>query len=248
MMSAQASVQTSVIHCCTCACVHTHTCRIPARWSQFPSSVFNVRWLPCSSDLQCLPGSPLSCPSFHIWMPTTHFLLFILTHIIGCHLPVLASSLVGHILLMTPTGLSILTIVKCNNYGNCKMPHFFTAASVQSTKLLFQVVCVYKLATSMLSVVLIPQEKPSQFCVVPRTLALKEVSRVCQKHNCLVILFIAAIATTCFGRAWPSSGHNVDVVHKWEKHDCMSGWFAAVVWVGEVRCWWGSSKSLANLQ
>jgi hypothetical protein len=60
------------------------------------------------------------------------------------------------------------------------------------------------------------------------------------KHNCLVILFIAAIATTCFGRAWPSSGHIVDVVHKWEKHDCMSGWFSAAVWV-EVRCGWGSS-------
>jgi hypothetical protein len=40
---------------------------------------------------------------------------------------------------------------------------------------------------------------------------LKEGSRVRQKHNCLVILFIAAIATTCFGRAWPSSGHKVDV-------------------------------------
>jgi hypothetical protein len=40
---------------------------------------------------------------------------------------------------------------------------------------------------------------------------LKEGSRVRQKHICLVILFIAAIATTCFGRAWPSSGHNVDV-------------------------------------
>jgi hypothetical protein len=39
---------------------------------------------------------------------------------------------------------------------------------------------------------------------------LKERSRVCQKHNCLVILFIAAIVTTCFGCAWPSSGHNVD--------------------------------------
>jgi hypothetical protein len=40
---------------------------------------------------------------------------------------------------------------------------------------------------------------------------LKEGSRVRQKHNSLVILFIAAKATTCFGRAWPSSGHNVDV-------------------------------------
>jgi hypothetical protein len=28
---------------------------------------------------------------------------------------------------------------------------------------------------------------------------LKEGSRVRQKHNCFVILFIAAIATTCFG-------------------------------------------------
>jgi hypothetical protein len=45
-------------------------------------------------------------------------------------------------------------------------------------------------------------------------MGLKEGSRVRQKHNCLVILFIAAIATTCFGRVWPSSGHNVDVVHK----------------------------------
>jgi hypothetical protein len=40
---------------------------------------------------------------------------------------------------------------------------------------------------------------------------LKEGSRVRQKHNSLVILFIAAIATTCFDRAWSSSGHNVDV-------------------------------------
>jgi hypothetical protein len=39
----------------------------------------------------------------------------------------------------------------------------------------------------------------------------KVKSTVRQKHNCLVILFVAAIATTCFGRAWPSSGHNVDV-------------------------------------
>jgi hypothetical protein len=45
-------------------------------------------------------------------------------------------------------------------------------------------------------------------------LILKEGSRVRQKHNCLGIVFITAIVTTCFGRAWPSSGHNVDVVHK----------------------------------
>jgi hypothetical protein len=69
--------------------------------------------------------------------------------------------------------------------------------------------------------------------------SVKKGSRVRQKHNCLVVLFIAAIATTCFGCAWPSSGHNVDA-YKWEKHDCMSGWFAAAVWVGEVRCGWGS--------
>jgi hypothetical protein len=43
---------------------------------------------------------------------------------------------------------------------------------------------------------------------------LKEGSRVRQKHNCLGIVFIAAIVTTCFGRALPSSGHNVDVLHK----------------------------------
>jgi hypothetical protein len=43
---------------------------------------------------------------------------------------------------------------------------------------------------------------------------LKEESTARQKHNCLGIVFIAAIATTCFGRAWPSSCHNVDVVHK----------------------------------
>jgi hypothetical protein len=29
---------------------------------------------------------------------------------------------------------------------------------------------------------------------------LKEGSRVCQKHNCFGIVFIAAIVTTCFGR------------------------------------------------
>jgi hypothetical protein len=39
-------------------------------------------------------------------------------------------------------------------------------------------------------------------------------SSVRQKHNCLGVVFIAAMVTTCFGRAWPSSGHNVDVVHK----------------------------------
>jgi hypothetical protein len=43
---------------------------------------------------------------------------------------------------------------------------------------------------------------------------LKEGSRVRQKHSCLGIVLIAAIVTTCFGHAWPSSGHNVDVVHK----------------------------------
>jgi len=42
---------------------------------------------------------------------------------------------------------------------NCIMPHFFTAASVQSTKRLFQVMCIYKLAASMLSVVLLQQGK-----------------------------------------------------------------------------------------
>jgi hypothetical protein len=46
---------------------------------------------------------------------------------------------------------------------------------------------------------------------IPVLNVLKEGSRVRQKHNCLGILFIAAIATTSFGRAWPSSGHNVDV-------------------------------------
>jgi hypothetical protein len=43
---------------------------------------------------------------------------------------------------------------------------------------------------------------------------LKGGSGVRQKHNCLGFVFLAAIVTTCFGRAWPSSGHNVDVVHK----------------------------------
>jgi hypothetical protein len=43
---------------------------------------------------------------------------------------------------------------------------------------------------------------------------LKEGSRVRQKHNCLGIAFIAALVTTCFGRAWPSSVYNVDVLHK----------------------------------
>jgi hypothetical protein len=45
-------------------------------------------------------------------------------------------------------------------------------------------------------------------------LNLKEGSGVRQKHNCLGIVLIAAMVTTCFGRAWPSSGHNVDVLHK----------------------------------
>jgi hypothetical protein len=42
---------------------------------------------------------------------------------------------------------------------------------------------------------------------------LKEGSGVRQKHNCLGLVFIAAIVTTCFGRAWPSSGHNGGVIH-----------------------------------
>jgi hypothetical protein len=46
---------------------------------------------------------------------------------------------------------------------------------------------------------------------------LKEGSGVRRKHNCLGFVFIAAIVTTCFGRAWPSSGHNVEVMHKREK-------------------------------
>ena len=30
------------------------------------------------------------------------------------------------------------------------------------------------------------------------------------KHNCLSIVFIGFTMTTCFGRAWPSSGHKLD--------------------------------------
>jgi hypothetical protein len=64
---------------------------------------------------------------------------------------------------------------------------------------------------------------------------LKEGSGVCQKHSCLGILFIAAIVTTCFGRAcWCRAQMR-------KKHNCMSGSFATAVWVGEVRCGWGSS-------
>jgi hypothetical protein len=36
------------------------------------------------------------------------------------------------------------------------------------------------------------------------TKAGKEVQ---SKHNCLGIVFIGLTVTTCFGRAWPSSGH-----------------------------------------
>jgi hypothetical protein len=39
---------------------------------------------------------------------------------------------------------------------------------------------------------------------------LKEGIRVRQKHNCLGIVFIAAIVTTCFGRAWPSSSSTLE--------------------------------------
>jgi hypothetical protein len=70
---------------------------------------------------------------------------------------------------------------------------------------------------------------------------LKEGSRVRQKHNCLGIVFIVAMVTTCFGHAWPSSGHKLMLYTNEKKHNCMSGWFAAAVWVGEVRCGWGSS-------
>jgi hypothetical protein len=38
---------------------------------------------------------------------------------------------------------------------------------------------------------------------------LKAGSRVRQKHNCLGFVFIAAVVSTCFGRAWPSSGHKL---------------------------------------
>jgi hypothetical protein len=41
---------------------------------------------------------------------------------------------------------------------------------------------------------------------------LKDGSGVRQKHNCLGFVFIAAILTTCFGLAWASSVHNVDVI------------------------------------
>jgi hypothetical protein len=50
--------------------------------------------------------------------------------------------------------------------------------------------------------------------LLQRWSVLKERSRVRQKHNCHGIVFIAAMVTTCFGPAWPSSGHNVDVLHK----------------------------------
>jgi hypothetical protein len=43
---------------------------------------------------------------------------------------------------------------------------------------------------------------------------LKEGSGVRQKHNCVGFVFIAAIVTTCFDRAWSFSGHNVDVMYK----------------------------------
>jgi hypothetical protein len=51
-------------------------------------------------------------------------------------------------------------------------------------------------------------------CGVKNWKILKEGSGFRQKHNCLGFAFIAAIVTTCFGRAWPFSGHNVDVMHK----------------------------------
>jgi hypothetical protein len=46
-----------------------------------------------------------------------------------------------------------------------------------------------------------------------RTDTLKDGSGIRQKHNCLGLVVIAAIVTKCFGRAWPSSGHNVGVIH-----------------------------------
>jgi hypothetical protein len=45
----------------------------------------------------------------------------------------------------------------------------------------------------------------------------KEGSRVRQKHNCLGFVFIRAIVTTCFGRAWSSSGHKLTLYTNEEK-------------------------------
>jgi hypothetical protein len=57
-------------------------------------------------------------------------------------------------------------------------------------------------------------------CRADNLIALKEGSGVRKKHNCLGFAFIAAIVTTCFGLARPSSGHNV--IHKGEKkHNCL---------------------------
>jgi hypothetical protein len=53
-------------------------------------------------------------------------------------------------------------------------------------------------------------------CVINLAARSKVGSRVCQKHNCLGFVLIAAIVTTCFGRAWPSSGHKL-TLYKYEK-------------------------------
>jgi hypothetical protein len=59
------------------------------------------------------------------------------------------------------------------------------------------------------------------------------------------------MVTTCFGRAWPSSGHNVDVLHKWENHNCMSGWFAAAIWVAanqpDIQLWFSHLCTTSTL-
>jgi hypothetical protein len=67
----------------------------------------------------------------------------------------------------------------------------------------------------------------SLICSVIRALIIrikfsKVGSRVCQKHNCLGFVFVAAIVTTCFGRAWPSSGHKLTLyTNEEKKHNCI---------------------------
>jgi hypothetical protein len=59
----------------------------------------------------------------------------------------------------------------------------------------------------------------------PLCLGISKVgSRVRQKHSCLGFVFIAAIVTTRFGRAWPSSGDKLTLyTNEEKKHNCIQG-------------------------
>jgi hypothetical protein len=104
--------------------------------------------------------------------------------------------------------LSIVNLVYCHHF-KARLGHFHHL-SISGLVFINEMFSGRQLRQDVKDFVVYQQEtsgSSSPLCLR----ILKEGSGVRQKHNCLVILFIAEIATTCFGRAWPSSGHYVDV-------------------------------------